>query len=65
MRKSKLQYHFHNPNPEIEMAGYLLKIFLEVNTSKVEKAIQAAAVKAHSTCEQQGAVWVPEKEKKT
>ena len=39
----KLRYRFHDPNPAPVAAGYILKIFIEANTGKVEAAIQKAA----------------------
>lgn len=39
----KLRYRFHDPNPAPVAAGYILKIFIEANTGKVEAAIQNAA----------------------
>lgn len=43
MKKRKLNYRFHNPNPAAETADYLLKIFMEANQKKVQLAVQAAA----------------------
>lgn len=43
MKKRKLNYQFHNPNTVEATAGVLLKVFIEANTEKVEKAIQEAA----------------------
>lgn len=42
MRKTKLNYRFHNPNSLAETTDYILKIFLEVNEKKVEAAIKKA-----------------------
>lgn len=41
MAKRKLNYRFHNPNPVEVTADYILKVMIEVNTEKVEKAIRA------------------------
>ncbi len=38
----KLNYRFHNSNDPEEMAEYILKIFIEVNQLKVERALQEA-----------------------
>jgi hypothetical protein len=38
--KRKLNYRFHNPNPVEVTADYILKVMIEVNTEKVEKAIR-------------------------
>ena len=40
MAKRKLNYRFHNPNPVEVTADYILKVMIEVNTEKVEKAIR-------------------------
>lgn len=42
MKKRKLNYRFHNPNSAEATADYILKVFIEVNSEKVEKAIQEA-----------------------
>ncbi len=43
MAKTKLNYRFHNPNSVEATADYILKVFIEANEGKVEKAIQEAA----------------------
>lgn len=43
MKQRKLNYRFHNPNPVVVTADYILKIFIEANVGKVEAAIQQAA----------------------
>lgn len=43
VKKRKLNYRFHNPNPAAKTADYILKVFIDVNTDKVEKAIHEAA----------------------
>jgi hypothetical protein len=43
VKKRKLNYRFHNPNPAAATADYILKILIEANSQKVEKAIQEAA----------------------
>jgi len=45
MKKKKLKYYFHNPNPADVTADYILKVFMEVNKSKVDRAIKEAAEK--------------------
>jgi hypothetical protein len=40
--KTKLNYRFHNPNSVEATADYILKVFIEANGGKVEKAIQEA-----------------------
>lgn len=42
MQKRKLNYHFHDPNQADVAADYILKVFMEVNEAKVEKALKAA-----------------------
>ena len=42
MKKRKLNYRFHNPNTAEVTANYLVKILVEVNAKKVEKAIEIA-----------------------
>ena len=43
VKKQKLNYRFHNPNPADVTADYILKVFMEVNEKKVEEAIKMAA----------------------
>jgi len=43
VNKRKLNYQFHNPNSVEATANYILKVFLEVNSKKVEEAIRKAA----------------------
>lgn len=43
MRKQKLNYRFHDPNPRAVTADYLLKIFMEATENKVQRAIENAA----------------------
>ena len=38
MKQRKLSYRFHDPNPAAVTADYILKIFIEANTGKVEAA---------------------------
>lgn len=40
--KKKLNYRFHNPNPPEVAAEYILKVFIEVNKPKVERAVREA-----------------------
>ena len=44
MKRQKLNYRFHDPNPPEVAAAYLLKVLVEVNTPKVEAAIRKAAL---------------------
>ena len=43
MKKRKLNYRFHNPNTAEATAEILLKVFVEANFKKVERAVQEAA----------------------
>ena len=45
MKKKKLNYRFHNPNPMDVTADFLLKLLIEANAGKVERAIEEAALK--------------------
>lgn len=45
MKKRKLNYRFHNPNTAEVTADILLKVLIEANSEKVEKAIQEATGK--------------------
>ena len=44
MKKRKLNYRFHNPNPMDVTADFLLKVLIEANSEKVERAIAKAAL---------------------
>jgi hypothetical protein len=44
--KTKLNYHFHNPNTAEATADALLTVLLQANRGKVERAIREAGVKA-------------------
>ena len=47
----KLNYRFHNSNDPEEMAEYILKIFIEINQPKVERALQEALDEKHEGTE--------------
>lgn len=51
MKKRKLNYRFHDPNPAAVTADYILEIFIEANAEKVEAAIQKAANTASASDE--------------
>ena len=51
MKKTKLNYRFHNPNPADVTADFLLKLLIEVNAEKVERAIEEAALKCEDGAE--------------
>ena len=54
MQKRKLNYRFHNPNSAAATADYILKILIDANSEKVERAIQDAAdqVAQETECEE-------------
>ena len=43
MKQRKLNYRFHNPNSAEDTANYLVKILIEANAGKVERAIEETA----------------------
>ena len=43
MKKQRLTYQFHNPNTAEATADMLLKVLIEANAGKVERAIREAA----------------------
>ena len=45
MKKSKLNYRFHNPNTAEATADILLKVFIEANSKKVDKVVQEVVEK--------------------
>ena len=48
MKKRKLNYRFHNPNTAEATADILLKILIEANSEKVERAIREATEQVHN-----------------
>lgn len=42
MKKTKLNYRFHNPNTDEVMANYLCKILVQANVEKARRVIEAA-----------------------
>ena len=52
MKQRKLNYRFHNPNPADVTADYILKILIEANVPKVERAIKEAALNSTNQCEE-------------
>ena len=40
VKKTKLKFHFHNPNSVADTADYILKVFIKANEEKVEKALK-------------------------
>lgn len=41
-KKQTLNYTFHDPNPPVKTADFLLKLFLEVDQKKIDAALQKA-----------------------
>lgn len=54
MKQRKLNYRFHDPNPAAVTADYILKLFIEANTGKVEAAIQQAVASLPASDETSG-----------
>ena len=48
MKRTKLNYRFHNPNSAEDIADFLCKFLVEVNARKVERVIEDAALYAES-----------------
>ena len=44
MKRTKINYRFHNPNSAEDTADFLCKLLIEVNAGKVERAIEDAAL---------------------
>ena len=44
LKRTKLNYRFHNPNSAEDTADFLCKLMIEVNAEKVERAIEKAAL---------------------
>ncbi len=44
MKKTKLNYRFHNPNSAEDTADFLCKLLIEANRGKVERAMEQAAL---------------------
>ena len=48
LKRTKLNYRFHNPNSAEETADFLCKLLIEANAGKVERAIEDAALYVES-----------------
>ena len=48
MKRTKLNYRFHNPNSAEDTADFLCILLIEVNAGKVERAIEDAALYVES-----------------
>lgn len=44
LKRTKLNYRFHNPNSAEDTADFLCKLLIEVNAEKVERAIEKTAI---------------------
>ena len=44
MKRTKLNYRFHNPNSAEDTADFLCKFLVEVNARKVERVIEEAVL---------------------
>lgn len=51
MKKTKLNYRFHNPNSAEDTADFLCKLLIEANRGKVERAIEEDASKREEDSE--------------
>ena len=58
MKKKKLNYRFHNPNAAEATADILLKVFIEANSKKVERAVQEVAEQSIEGRECDGSIGV-------
>lgn len=48
MKRTKLNYCFHNPNSAEDTADFLCKLLIEVNGGKVERAIEETTLRVES-----------------
>ena len=46
MKKRKLNYRFHNPNTADATADYILKVMIDANKEKVDRAVEKATLAA-------------------
>ena len=44
LKRTKLNYRFHNPNSAEETADFLCKLLIEANVGKVERTIEKTAL---------------------
>ena len=49
MKKRKLNYQIHDPNPAAVTADHLLRVLIDVNMGKVESALREAAEQFDNT----------------
>ena len=48
LKRTKLNYRFHNPNSAEDTADFLCKLLIEVNAGKLERAIEKTALYVES-----------------
>ena len=48
LKRTKLNYRFHNPNSAEDTADFLCKLLIAVNAGKVERAIEKTVLYAES-----------------
>ena len=48
LKRTKLNYRFHNPNSAEDTADFLCKLLIKVNAGKVERAIKDATLYVES-----------------
>ena len=48
LKRTKLNYRFHNPNSAEDTADFLCKLLIEANAGKVERAIEDATLYVES-----------------
>ena len=48
LKRTKLNYRFHNPNSAEDTADFLCKLLIEVNAGKVEQAIEDTTLRVES-----------------
>ena len=48
LKRTKLNYRFHNPNSAEDTADFLCRLLIEVNVGKVEQAIEDATLYVES-----------------
>ena len=48
LKRTKLNYRFHNPNSAEDTADFLCKLLIEANAGKVERAIEDVALYVES-----------------
>ena len=48
LKRTKLNYRFHNPNSAEDTAYFLCKLLIEANAGKVERATEKTALYAES-----------------